>query len=113
MPTLHSILIEVLLFLKIPIICAIIANVWIELLTPEDKLFDWLKYQLSKLIKSRKIRMMLFECAACLSGQLALWIVIISIIFSCCIDYPILTIIFSIYLGAFLSKPFKLKNERI
>jgi hypothetical protein len=91
-------------FWEVPIVCAIIANVWIHLLTAPGKIFESAEFYTKKIIKNKKANTVLFDCPACLAGQLSLWYVIIQLFFYYGTPYPIMLIFCSIFLGALFSK---------
>ena len=84
-------------FVYIPFWVAICANVWISLLCESGKVLDILPYKLRKLPK--KIHYAWFGCSACLSGQLYLVFSIYNL------DFSLLGLFLSIYLGAVFYKP--------
>lgn len=92
-------------FLELPITIAVISAVWINLLTPSGKLFDFAQYYFKKYVTTnKKVCTVLFECAACLSGQIALWYILICASVFNFVQYPVQTILYSIFFGALFSK---------
>lgn len=94
-------------FLTVPILCAVLSNVWISLLCKPGKLFEAIPFYFqTHITQDKKINYVLFDCAACLSGQLSFWYVLFDqiIAFNPVISYPLWSIVFSIFLGAVFTK---------
>jgi len=87
------------------ITCGVIASVWIHLMTKPGKIFDFAEFYFKKYITTnRKVNTVLFDCAACLSGQLALLWYFHNKFFIFYDDTSIAMIFYAILFGAVISK---------
>lgn len=91
--------------------CAILAICWVHHLNGSNKLLDGLQAVFQKYItKNDKINFVLFVCPSCLAAQLCLWFHVYHYFLTktnqCAADlnYPILSIFLSMYLGSLLEK---------